>query len=134
MLCLVHIFRQMRYINFAALGLLLSLSSCGEKSNQSIVGEWILIEAMEQPVTSGDGFIRFNEDGTLEQTEIPGIDPQYKASTTWLQKGDSICQTVTFVNLPEMQPVESCYTFKLDGGNLTLDFEGMTAKYKRKQV
>jgi len=123
---------NMKLINITAAVLLFTAASCADKSNQSIIGEWTLIEAMDIPVTKEGGFIRFNKDGSLEQNEITGTDPQYKTSARWAQKGDTICQTATFINMPELQPVESCYTFKLDGSNLTLDFDGMTAKYKRK--
>ena len=122
----------MKLINITLAVLLFSASSCSDKGNQSIIGEWKLIEAMDIPVTKEGGFIRFNKDGSLEQNEITGTDPQYKTSARWTQKGDTICQTATFINMPELPPVESCYTFKLDGSDLILVFDGMTAKYKRK--
>jgi hypothetical protein len=107
--------------------------ACNSASNdKKIIGEWILIEALGMKATDSNFFIRFKEDGTYEQTPIEGADESFKTKITWKMSGDSICQTATFINQPDLEPVNSCYKFTMNDEELTLDFEGMISKYRRK--
>jgi hypothetical protein len=109
------------------------LCSCNSApTDKKIIGEWILTESLGMKASNSNFFIRFKEDGTFEQTQIEGADELYKTKISWKMSGDSICQTATFINQPNLDPINSCYKFSMNDDELTLDFEGMISKYRRK--